>query len=188
MPSAWIKRHWNIFCGVILSLALGWIVLTAMFTLPTTQGQTPFARQGFKAPNFTLTTLTGETISLDALLGKVVILNIWTTWCTFCETEMPAFQTAFDTFRVQNEVVILAVNSTNQDNLESVQKFSDRKGLKFQIPLDMDGKVTRLYQVNALPTTFFIDRQGIIQDIVIGGPLSNAMIQSRATALTTQRP
>lgn len=188
MLSNLIDRHWIFLSGTVLGLALIWIALTALVTVPTTQGQIPVPRQGFKAPAFTLSTLSGDPISLDALRGKAVILNLWTTWCAFCETEMPAFQNSYEMLQPQNEVVILAVNSTSQDTLTAVQQFVERKGLTFPIPLDTDGQVTRLYQVRALPTTFFIDRQGIIQDIVIGGPLTAAMIQSRAAALTQARP
>jgi|GEM_PF-1315207 len=184
----WIDRHWTLFTLTVLSLSLVWIGLTAAQSIPTTQGQTPAPRPGFKAPAFSLTTLTGEEVSLDAYHGKVVILNIWTTWCAFCETEMPAFQNAFEAFNPLNDVVILAVNSTVQDDPAAVAQFIARKGLQFAIPLDSDGRVTHQYQVRALPTTFFIDRQGIIRDIVVGGPLTTAMIQSRAADLLSQEP
>jgi cytochrome c biogenesis protein CcmG/thiol:disulfide interchange protein DsbE len=184
----WIDRHWNLFTLAVLSLGLVWLGLTAAQTQPTTQGQIPAPRQGFKAPAFSLTTLSGEEVSLDALRGKVVIVNIWTTWCAFCESEMPAFQNVYEAFKMQNDIVILAVNSTAQDDLTAVGQFAARKGLQFAIPLDTDGHVTRLYQVRALPTTFFIDRQGIIRDMVVGGPLTTAMIQSRVAALLSQEP
>jgi cytochrome c biogenesis protein CcmG/thiol:disulfide interchange protein DsbE len=188
MVSTWISRQWNLSTLVLLGLGLVWIGLTAAQTAPTTQGQTPSPREGFMAPPFRLTTLAGEEVSLDAQKGKVVILNIWATWCAFCETEMPAFENAYEALVPQNEVVIIAVNSTVQDSASAVRSFAARKGLQFPIPLDPDGRVTHLYQVRALPTTYFIDRQGIIRDVIIGGPLTSAMIQSRAAALISREP
>jgi peroxiredoxin len=188
MITIWIHRHWSIFSSTLLGLGLVWMVLTATLTSPTTQGQTPTPRQGFQAPDFTLSTLAGDQVSLGSLKGKVVVLNLWATWCAFCETEMPAFQNAYEAFKPQGDVIILAVNSTIQDRASAVSQFVARKGLQFSVPLDIEGRVTRLYQVQALPTTFFIDRQGIIRDIVIGGPLTLAMIQSRTAQLLNQVP
>lgn len=78
---------------------------------------------------------------------------------------------------------ILAVNSTSQDTRQDALAFAESLGLRFPILFDDEGQVARLYQVTALPTTFFIDSQGIIQDVVIGGPMAEALLRVRVEQL-----
>lgn len=74
---------------------------------------------------------------------------------------------------------ILAVNSTIQDDPESAQTFAENIGLSFPVLLDIKGNVSRDYQLQALPTTFFIGPDGIIRDVVVGGPISEALLKTR---------
>ncbi|PKO17213.1 MAG: hypothetical protein CVU39_05520 [Chloroflexi bacterium HGW-Chloroflexi-10] len=167
--------------GIIIGFAiitLAWIAYTtSYFAKP--QPKTGIAPQkGFFAPDFTLTTLTGETISLSDYYGKAVVLNIWASWCKPCQSEMPAIQEMFERYEFE-DVVILAVNATSKDSLGNVQEFIEDYQLTFPVPLDIQGNVSSIYQVNALPTTFFIDSQGLIQEIVIGGPMAEALLDTR---------
>ena len=75
--------------------------------------------------------------------------------------------------------VVLAVNSTFQDTSENIQPFIKEYGLTFPVLLDETGKVTANYQVRSLPSSFFINRQGIITEVVIGGPMSEALLRTR---------
>lgn len=79
--------------------------------------------------------------------------------------------------------VILAVNSTHQDRLADVEGFVAERKLTFPILLDQDGQVSARYQVRSLPTSFFIDPNGIIQEVVIGGPMAEALLRTRAESL-----
>jgi cytochrome c biogenesis protein CcmG, thiol:disulfide interchange protein DsbE len=183
-----IRHHWHYFSGFVLAGCLLWIGITAAWSPLTTQGLVPAPKSGFTAPDFTLTTLDGHQLSLNDLRGKAVVLNIWTTWRAFCETEMPAFQKVNEEIQSSAQVVIVALNSTHQDDQNTVADFVSRKGLTFPIPLDTSGRVTRLYQVSAFPTTFFIDASGIIRNITIGGPITEAMIKSQISDLIGQVP
>jgi len=80
-------------------------------------------------------------------------------------------------------LVILAVNATSQDTYTGIAPFIEDYGLTFPILLDSNGEVGSLYQVRSLPTTIFIGRDGIIQKIVIGGPMPRALLQSRIEEL-----
>jgi peroxiredoxin len=100
---------------------------------------------------------------------------------------MPAIQRVYDTYREQG-INVLAVNSTYQDNLSDAISFSQTLGLTFPILLDHDGSVSDLYEVRSLPTTFFIDAQGIIQEIIIGGPMAESLLQIRAARLSEEQP
>jgi peroxiredoxin len=91
---------------------------------------------------------------------------------------MPAMQKIYDKYS-QEGLILLAVNNTYQDNLSDVISFVDENNLTFPILLDTNGEVSNLYQVQALPSTFFINQDGIIEDIIIGGPMSEALIESK---------
>jgi cytochrome c biogenesis protein CcmG/thiol:disulfide interchange protein DsbE len=178
-----IRRHWNLFSAVILLTCLLWIWITSVFSPVTTQGIIPAPKSGFLAPGFSLTKLDGEVQILEDLRGKTIILNFWTTWCALCETEMPTFQKVVQETQDPTDFVVLAVNSTNQDDPSAVAQFVKNHGLSFPIPLDIGGRVTRLYQVRAFPTTFFIGPDGIIYNISIGGPVTEAMIKTQVRAI-----
>ena len=98
---------------------------------------------------------------------------------------MPALQSAYETYREEG-MVLLAVNSTDQDSISAVESFVDEYGLTFPILLDVEGLVSRLYQLQALPSTFFIDRQGVIQEVVIGGPMSEVTLETTVQQLLTE--
>jgi len=78
---------------------------------------------------------------------------------------------------------ILAVNATNQDNAAEAIAFGESLGLGFPILFDRAGEVSRLYEVRALPSSFFIDAQGVIREVVVGGPMSEALLRIRIEEL-----
>lgn len=166
------------FYGFVLLAGLLWIWASAAPEGATTSGGIPAPQAGFLAPDFSLTTLDGETITLSDLRGQVVLLNIWASWCPPCRAEMPAMQRVWEEYQKQG-VMVLAVNSTAQDTLADAQAFVTDNGLTFPIPLDTDGEVTRLYRVSSLPTSFFIGADGVIREVVIGGPMAEALLRSR---------
>jgi len=118
------------------------------------------------APDFELTTLTGETVRLTDYRGKKVILNFWATWCPPCKVEMPFMESYYGKYKESENVEILAVNMTNMERgrSETVQGFVDEHKLTFPILMDEDGGVTELYKVLAYPTTFIINADGVITD------------------------
>lgn len=79
--------------------------------------------------------------------------------------------------------VILAVNATYQDDVSKALNFAEQWNLTFPILFDHDGTVSRLYNVRALPTSYFIDRHGVITEVVIGGPMSEALLRIRMDEL-----
>ena len=161
----------------ILALGVAWTLISADKDGVSTAGQIPAPQKGFLAPDFTLETLEGENITLSDLRGKMVLLNFWATWCPPCRSEMPAFQKAYIDYEEEG-FVILAVNATRQDKLESVGAFITEYGLSFPIVLDVEGNANQLYQVQSLPTSFFIDKEGMIQEVVVGG-IAEAMVRTR---------
>jgi cytochrome c biogenesis protein CcmG/thiol:disulfide interchange protein DsbE len=168
-------KYWTTFAILLLAISAGWIWLSRATSDETTQGKIPAPQKGFLAPDFSLTTTNGETIALSDLRGQAVLLNFWASWCTPCRAEMPAMERTFQEKKSQGYTV-LAVNSTSQDNPNDAVNFASEQNLTFPILLDNQGAVSKLYQVRALPTSFFIDRQGVIQEVVVGGPMSEALL------------
>jgi len=167
---------------VILLLGAAWTLLSADKSGSSTAGLTPAPQKGFLAPDFTLETLDGETVTLSDLRGQAVLVNFWATWCPPCRAEMPAFQEAYQDYEDQG-FVIVAVNATLQDNPADIAAFIAEYGLSFPVVLDVEGVANRLYQVQSLPTSFFIDKDGVISEVVIGGPIAEALIHSRIEEL-----
>lgn len=164
----------------ILSIifSIFWMGYTFLENKDRSQNSFSAPHKGFLAPDFTLSTLEDETAQLSDLKGHIVIVNIWASWCKPCQYEMPAMQKIYDKYS-QEGLILLAVNNTYQDNLSDVISFVDENNLTFPILLDTNGEVSNLYQVQALPSTFFINQDGIIEDIIIGGPMSEALIESK---------
>ncbi|MBC8331474.1 MAG: TlpA family protein disulfide reductase [Anaerolineae bacterium] len=179
-------KHKSIFFIFILLIGAGWIWLSATPENSTTSGAIPAPQEGFLAPDFTLNTLAGETIQLSELRGQPVLINIWASWCPPCRTEMPAMQRVYRDFKEQG-FVILAVNATNQDTATKAADFVADKHLNFPILMDTDGTVSRNYQISSLPTSFFVGRDGIIREMVIGG-MSETLIRTRVENLFEETP
>jgi peroxiredoxin len=119
------------------------------------------AEIGDAAPDFTLQTNHGQSITLSKLRGKTVLLTFWVSSCPACVTEMPYFQTVFDE-QTNEELAIIAINCG--ETSQTVQNVVDNLGLTFPMLLDPDGKVCTDYKRGA-PTTFLIDNNGVIKTI-----------------------
>ncbi|WP_404458948.1 thiol-disulfide oxidoreductase ResA [Sutcliffiella horikoshii] len=114
---------------------------------------------GDKAPNFVLTDLEGNQVMLSDYEGQGVFLNFWGTWCKPCEREMPYMEKQYQEYKEQG-VEILAVNIQETDL--AVEKFRDRHGMTFPIPMDRNDQVRQAYGVLPLPTTILLDQNGIV--------------------------
>ena len=119
---------------------------------------------GAEAPDFSLPTIDGDTLTLSDLRGQPVVLTFWTTGCGACLYQMPFFQVAQE--EMGQEVTIVAIDIGESGSL--IQQFAEYYGYNFTFALDYDGSVMYAYNIVGTPTNFFIDEDGIIQDIVIG--------------------
>ena len=112
---------------------------------------------GEPAPGFALEGLDGGEVSLAALDGKVVVLNFWASWCGPCRLEMPDFQKAWEEHQEQGVVFVgIAVDDTASE----ASKFAEQVGVTYPLALDTTGDVARAYRIRAVPSTYFIDREG----------------------------
>jgi len=115
--------------------------------------------------DFTLSLLGGGNASLSSYKGKVVILNFWATWCPPCRVEMPSMETLYRRFNVQG-LEILAVDIGEDASL--VQQFISNNGYTFPVLLDTNNRISSIYGIEAIPTTFIIDREGKIVGRIVG--------------------
>jgi peroxiredoxin len=125
---------------------------------------------GDKAPDFQLEQINQnnetETIRLSDLEGKGVMLNFWATYCKPCEAEMPYMQKLYANKYKDKGIEIVGVNLDTTELV--VRRFIDKYDLTFPTPHDKNGQVMDLYKVGPIPSTFFINPDGEIEDIVEG--------------------
>ncbi|MDR1114262.1 MAG: TlpA family protein disulfide reductase [Candidatus Margulisbacteria bacterium] len=166
-----VRKIFLVSCLVSLSLAAGDkaspnISVTPEVRQAFASANVPVLRKTRPAADFTVPLVSGSTRNIQELSGKVVFLNFWASWCGPCEDEMPSMERLYQKFKAQG-LEMLAVNY--QDEPEVVRDFMTEHKLSFPAGLDASGKITtRLYGVNAFPTTYIIDRQGRIIVRVIG--------------------
>jgi peroxiredoxin len=168
----------RIFQFILLALGLAWIFVSADRSGASTSGKIPAPQQGFLAPDFELNTPTGETVKLADLRGKAVLVNLWATWCPPCREEMQTIEKIYQEYKEQG-FTVLAVNMTYQDDPLAVMPFVNEQKLTFPILLDKTGHAANAYQLRSLPSSYFIRPDGLINEVVIGGPMSEALLRTR---------
>ena len=174
------RKQWTLVATIMMTA----LFLTALVI--RTRANTVILGPGSHAPDFQASTLTdGRTITLDAYEGKVVLLNIWATWCPPCVKEMPSMERlsrrlAGTDFRV----VAVSIDAGDRD---LVSKFVREYGITFDVLHDPDATVKRTYQAMAVPESFLIDRNGKIVKRQIGeAEWDNQQIESVIRALLAE--
>ncbi len=112
------------------------------------------------APDFTLPATSGSNLRLAEQRGRVVMVNFWATWCAPCRVEMPHLNRLYDKYRASG-FELLGVNI--DDNPRTAADLATKLGLRFPVLLDTDKKVSRLYDLSAMPSTVLIDRDGRVR-------------------------
>jgi len=169
------RAQWNVLIVVILVAGAAWTIASRV---PGALATRERARRA--TPDISLPTLDGGTFTLSRQLGKPVIVNFWAMWCPPCRAELPAFEEVYKNHR-DDGLVIVGVDVAEPQDV--VTQFVADMGLTFPIALDSDGEALALYRVQGLPATLFIGRDGTIRDMIVGGPLTKAAIESKVTDL-----
>ena len=170
-------RSWAVVFFVLLAAGPAWI---AWSRPDDTLAIPPAPRAGAPAPAFSAATLDGESVALADLRGQVVVLNLWASWCAPCRAEMPALERVWQRY-VDDGLVVLAVNQG--EDAATIEAFVAEYDLSFPIALDPREQVGRQYELVAYPTTLFIDRDGVVRNVVRGGPMPEALVESQVKAL-----
>jgi len=138
---------------------------------PATKGGAPASEgppaAGAPAPDFAVPGLDGKELRLSDFRGKAVLLNFWATWCPPCREEMPFLENFYKAHQAEG-LVLVAVNVMQRDSRESVAKYAADMGLTFPIGLDESYAAGQKYGVRFLPTSYLIDRQGMIVATKVG--------------------
>jgi thiol-disulfide isomerase/thioredoxin len=137
---------------------------------------------GQAAPSLKLPLVGGGEMDLASYKGHPVILNFWATWCDPCRAEMPVFERAQQQYRDEG-LVVLGVDFQEQD--PEIVAFLGQIGVTFPSVVDRTGEVTRQWRATGLPTTFLIDRQGVIQDVRVGA-FTDEMLDGKLKKLVAQ--
>ena len=176
--SRWTLWLWLGAAAVVVAGVIGIVFFRG--SDGTTSGTTATVRVGSPAPGFTLRLLTGETLNLASLKGKVVLVNFWASSCPHCQQEAPVMVRMYERYRDKG----LAVVSINViwDKADDAKRFVEKYHLPYPVGLDASGAIGGAYGVDATPATFFIDKGGVVrarQD----GEGSEAEIAKRIEAL-----
>ena len=161
------KIAFILLIGFVLGGIIGWGILAPSLTPRETGSGTGRQRapeRGLPIGDFELTRLDGEKVRLSDFRGMPVVINFWASWCEPCKKEMPVFQAVFS--ERPEEFVILAVNP--EEDRETAEDFAESVGLTFPILLDENKEMQKQLMVRGLPTTFFVDAEGVLRAQHVG--------------------
>lgn len=168
----------------LLAIALLWLVAAQGCTSSDQDVNgdelAPAPKVGRLAPDFTLSDLEGDQVSLSDFRGKTVLLNFWATWCPACRVEMPDIEAMYQKYK-DKDVAVIGV-----DLLESkgrVFDFVQRGGYSWVFVIDAKGEVARDYRIIDIPTSFFVDSEGIIRAVNIGAMSEETIEAKLASAM-----
>jgi len=163
------RKTWVPFVGA--AIGVGLVVLLAWFTRNTLNP----VEVGGPAPEISTFDLQGTPKSLADYRGKVLLLNIWATWCTPCKAEMPSMQRLYEEIGSEEfQVLAVSIDRAPQDYDPAnpldgkLKAFADSLGLTFSILHDPTGQITTTYQTVGVPESFVVDREGIIVEKIPG--------------------
>jgi peroxiredoxin len=134
------------------------------------------------APDFIGTTLEGRSIQLSDFRGKIVLVNDFASWCGPCLAETPHLVDIYNA--EQGELVIIGLNL--QESESSVTGYRDEFNIPYPLVMDPDGKLTEIYRPIGLPTSWFIDSEGVVH-YVHAGPMTTPMLQEALAAVREGR-
>jgi len=150
------------------------LIILTLVLLVTGCSEPSGARVGEPAPDFKLQNLDGQYISLSDLRGKPVLLNFWATWCPPCRVEMPYLQEIFEEWSDKG-LVLLTIDIG--EGPSQIKEFLEANNLSLPVLLDTKKNVAQRYNITGIPTTFFIDKDGVIREKIIGAFPSKGAIE-----------
>jgi len=168
--------HWSTLLLVVLAI---WAMPRLLPHLGALVG---YRTRAVIAPQFSVQTLTGDTLSMQSLRGKVVLVNVWATWCLPCRVEMPMLESTWKRHRDAGLVLLGA--SVDRGDPSVVRAFVSSRGITYPISIVDQSVIEALGGVRGYPTSVLIGRDGVVRHTVIGpvGPLTLEPALRRALA------
>jgi len=130
---------------------------------------------GTPAPDFTLTSIDGTSVTLSDYQGQVVLLNFWASWCPPCRSEMPSMESLHRT--IGNEDFVIIAVSIDGGGTDKVREFITENGYTFETLHDKNQAVADPYGIEAIPTSYIIDKNGTIVEISRGAENWNSQMR-----------
>jgi peroxiredoxin len=177
----------------VIIFALMVVIIAGLLILGRFQGKFPTGRvrpaaaatKGHSAPDFVLTDLQGRTVKLSDLRGKAVVLNFWATWCPPCKEEIPWFVELQKRYGSQG-LQIVGVSMDDDRDQKDVEKFAAANSINYPVLLGKENVAEQYGGIDYLPTTFYIDRDGIVMDRVFGQPGRDEIEQNVKRAIASK--
>lgn len=171
---------WRIWLGTILSFGV-LALLLGVFAWGLIRARSGPLQEG-RAPDFTLTSFEGETLTLDDLHGQVVVLNFWASWCDPCREEADYLEITWRKFQGQG-VVFVGVDYL--DSEREALKYIEEYGITYFNGPDLRTEISQAYRIQGVPETFFIDPEGMIRGVKIG-PLHPPELEEKIELLLSE--
>ncbi|MFN8529793.1 MAG: TlpA disulfide reductase family protein [Anaerolineae bacterium] len=165
----------------IVWVMIGMMVLSLMVVFASMRQDTGVG----STPDFTASTLSGDTVHLSSYRGQVVMLNFWATWCPPCRAEMPSIEAAYERYQSQG-FIVLALN--NGESAQQISPFASMLGLRFPVVLDTDMHLQSAFAIQGYPTSLFIGRDGQVYATHSGGLTPSQLTQYIETGLAQPAP
>ena len=120
------------------------------------------------AEDFTVYDKGGNEVKLSDYIGKPIVMNFWASWCTPCQIEMPEFDKVYQELGEEVEFLMINMTASGGETVDRAQAFVDNGGYNFPIVFDTEHEAAATYGASALPTTFFIDKDGYVVNQIVG--------------------
>jgi peroxiredoxin len=175
----------------IVTFALMVVVVAGLLVLAKYRGKFPAGRsaaaaaKGREAPDFVLTDLQGQAVKLSDLRGKAVVLNFWATWCPPCKEEIPWFVELQKRYGAEG-LQIVGVSMDDEGDQQAVAKFAAKNAINYPVLLGKEAVAGAYGGIDYLPTTFYIDRNGVVLNRVFGQPGRQEIEQNIKLALASK--
>lgn len=176
------RRSVRIWQAVFTLVLVGFIALLAARLIQTNQSE---HRASGQAPPFTFTTFDGETISLEALRGRGVVLNFWASWCAPCRDEAPLLEAMWRREK-DNGIVFIGLDYLDQE--PAARAYLAEFNITYPNGPDLQSAAARRYGIKGVPETFFIDPDGVIQELVVGPIVSQAQMEALLDKIRPRSP
>lgn len=173
-PKSFFRKAALVIAGLIAFGFLALLVWGMLNKEPIT-GLSGVTMVNRRAPDFSLTTFKGTTISLESLRGKPVVLNFWASWCPPCRVEAPLIERTWRAYK-NRDLIFIGVNI--QDRKEDALNYISEFNITYPNGPDPAGEISIDYGVSGLPVTFFISRKGEVIRRWVGAVEKGVLISS----------
>ena len=163
-PAPWRRRRWLLLAVVAGAVALLGLLYWGMVRGPSTQVGKSVPLKG-SAQDFSVTTLDGQTLKLSDLRGKVVVLNVWASWCIPCQDEAGELNRSYDLYKGRD---VAFVGIAFNDDTDPMRQFVNRYNVAYPVALDPEGRISIGLGITGVPETYLIDPQGNLTQKWVG--------------------